>query len=129
MPVPKGTRIGGRQKGTPNHATTNAREAIARFIDGNAHRLQAWLDEIACGENGAEAAMRCFRELLEYHVPKLGRVELTGKDGGPLEVSVVRFSDPAQQVDATTVSDARLAGPGTGVPPRGLVPSPSRWQG
>lgn len=72
----------GRVKGTPNKATANAREAIARFVDGNADRLQGWLEEIAADEKqGAVAAMRCFLEVLEYHVPKLARVELTGKNG------------------------------------------------
>ena len=44
---PKGTRFGGRTQGTPNVATATAREAIARFVDGNSERLQEWLDAIA----------------------------------------------------------------------------------
>jgi predicted metal-dependent phosphoesterase TrpH len=73
----------GRQKGRPNNATRNAREAIARLIEGNIDRLQGWLDEIAI-KQGALAALRCLLDLLEYHVPKLTRAELTvGKtDGG-----------------------------------------------
>jgi len=94
MSTPKGTRLGGRQKGTPNKATATAREAIAKFIDANADRLQGWLDEIAADEKqGPRAAMECFKDLLEYHVPKLARTELTGKDGGPLSVGVIKFSD------------------------------------
>lgn len=72
-------------KGVPNKATTNAREAIARFVDGNADRLQGWLDEIA-EQQGAMAAFRCFADVVEYHVPKLARTELTGKDGGPVRI-------------------------------------------
>jgi hypothetical protein len=75
----------GRMKGVPNKATTNAREAIARFVDGNADRLQGWLDEIA-EQQGAMAAFRCFADVVEYHVPKLARTELTGKDGGPVRI-------------------------------------------
>ena len=81
----KGKKTGGRQAGTPNRATAAAREAIARFVDGNADRLQGWLDEIHA-EKGAEAAFGCFTSLLEYHVPKLQRSELTGKDGGKIEI-------------------------------------------
>ncbi len=66
----------GRQKGRPNNATRNAREAIARVIDGNIDRLQGWLDDIA-EKHGALAALRCLLDLLEYHVPKLTRAELT----------------------------------------------------
>jgi hypothetical protein len=70
----------------PNKATANAREAIARFVDGNADRLTQWLDEIYAAD-GARAAFNCFTDLIEYHVPKLARHEHTGKDGGPMVVS------------------------------------------
>lgn len=68
----------GRKPGTPNKVTANAREAIGRFVDGNAERLQGWLDEIAQTE-GPKEAFRCFSDVLEYHVPKLARTETTGK--------------------------------------------------
>ena len=48
-------------------------------------RLQGWLDEIARDE-GAKVAFNCFMDVVEYHVPKLQRTELTGKDGGAIEV-------------------------------------------
>ena len=92
MAAPKGTmppNAGkGRKKGVPNKATAQAREAIARFVDGNAERLQRWLDEIEA-DKGPEAAFKCFSDLLEYHVPKLTRAEVTGGDGGPLVVEIV----------------------------------------
>ena len=77
----------GRPKGLPNKTTVAAREAIARFVDGNADRLQGWLDEIAA-DQGPAAAFKCFADLLEYHVPKLARTELTGADGGPQELKI-----------------------------------------
>lgn len=80
----KSTR--GRKPGIPNRATTNAREAIARIVDGNAHRLQGWLDQIAV-EQGPEKAFRCFQDLIEYHVPKLARHEHTGDGGGPVVIA------------------------------------------
>lgn len=84
----------GRPKGTPNKATTQAREAIARFVDGNAHRLEGWLDQVAA-EN-PEKAFQLFQSVVEYHVPKLARSEqtVTGADGGPVEHSLkVKFGD------------------------------------
>jgi hypothetical protein len=84
----KGKKTGGRQAGTPNKATAAAREAVARFVDGNADRLQAWLDEIAA-EKGAQAAFDSFTSLLEYHVPKLQRTEVTGENGGPQKTETV----------------------------------------
>jgi hypothetical protein len=80
----KGQKGGpGRPKGLPNKSTQAAREAIAAFVDGNADRLQGWLDEIA-----AQAAFDAFSTLLEYHVPKLARQEITGKDNGPVKVQI-----------------------------------------
>lgn len=83
-----------RPKGSPNKATANAREAIARFVDGNAGRLQGWLDEIHANE-GAKEAYRCFTDLVEYHVPKLQRTELTGKDGKDLTLVQAAKNDEA----------------------------------
>ena len=83
---------GGSRKGAPNKDTKNAREAISRFVDGNADRLQVWLDEIA-KEQGPAAAFKCFSDLLEYHVPKLARTEVTGADGGPQELKITWQSE------------------------------------
>lgn len=71
-----------------------AREAIASFVDGNAHRLEGWLDQIANGDPENKVApnpgkaFELFQSVVEYHVPKLARTEVTGKDGGPQQHSV-----------------------------------------
>lgn len=93
-----GQKFGGRKKGTPNKVTQDARAAIATFVDGNAHRLQEWLDMVAHGVTNAEGeyvvkpdperAFCLFQSVVEYHVPKLARTELTGKDGGDIQTSV-----------------------------------------
>jgi hypothetical protein len=83
----KGKKTGGRIKGTPNVATANARQAIATFVDGNADRLQGWLDAIALAD-GPKAAMACFTDLLEYHVPKLARTEISSPDGSALSLTI-----------------------------------------
>ncbi|NBW18451.1 MAG: hypothetical protein EBR82_61810 [Caulobacteraceae bacterium] len=64
----------GRRKGVKNKSTQNAREAIAHDRDGPL------------------AAIKCFSDLIEYHVPKLARHEMTGKDEGPVEL-VVKWLD------------------------------------
>ena len=87
-------KTGGRTGGTPNKATQQAREAIALFVDGNAHRLTEWLDTVAYGDpehdikpNPAKA-FELFQSVVEYHVPKLARTEVTGADQGPVEMVV-----------------------------------------
>ena len=87
---PKGTHFGGRAKGTQNKATATAREAIARFVDGNSERLPEWLDAIA-QQDGPKAAFACVVDLLEFHVPKLARTELTGKDGKDLIPKIITY--------------------------------------
>lgn len=87
----KGEKKPNQGKRGPGKATINAREAIARFVDGNADRLQEWLDKIA-KEDGPKEAFKCFADVLEYHVPKLARTELTGKDGGP-QTHVYRWQE------------------------------------
>lgn len=87
----------GRPAGVPNKATGLAREAIAKFVDGNIVKLQEWLDAIAKDpKQGPFVAYTCLMNVLEYHVPKLARTELTGEGGGPLQVNIVRYSDPAK---------------------------------
>ena len=95
------TKYGGRQKGTPNKATMAAREAISEFVDGNAHRLTGWLDTVANGvkrvdpETGEEEylippnpakAFDLFQSVVEYHVPKLARMEVAGDKDNPVQV-------------------------------------------
>lgn len=80
----KRAKHGGRQKGSVNKATANAREAIARFVDGNAERMQGWLDDIAADEKqGPREAFRCMMEVMEYHVPKLARTVVVGDTDHP----------------------------------------------
>lgn len=96
----------GRPKGIPNKSTTQAREAIAAFVDGNAHQLQDWLNDVAKGvprrnakgeilydDEGnvrwiitpsPEKAFTLFQTVIEYHVPKLARQEIAGDKDAPL---------------------------------------------
>ena len=84
----KGRKPGpGRPKGLPNKATANAREAIAAFVEQQTPRLAHLLERIEA-EEGPMAAFKCIQDMVEYHVPKLARTEVTGADGGP---QVVRY--------------------------------------
>lgn len=78
----------GRAKGVPNKATANAREAIAAFVEGHTLQLDQLLAEIRQSD-GPMAAWRCIMDMVEYHVPKLARTEVTGKDGGPVAIAQV----------------------------------------
>ena len=89
----KGRKTGGGPRtGKPNKSTANAREAIAAFVEAQTPRLQQLLERIEA-EEGPLAAFRCVQDLLEYHVPKLQRTEVTGADGGP-QVIRYEWNDP-----------------------------------
>ena len=101
----EGKKTGGRVAGTPNKATAEARQAIAAFVDGNAHRLTGWLDQVAEGvkkpvkddtgevvdyeyvvpPNPAKA-FDMFQSVVEYHIPKLARQEHVGNDDKPVVI-------------------------------------------
>lgn len=66
----------GKPKGTVNKTTALAREAIARFVDGNIERLQSWLDQIAADD--PKDAFNCFKDVMEYHLPKQQRTTVVG---------------------------------------------------
>jgi hypothetical protein len=86
-------KTGGRVAGVPNKSTALAREAIAKFVDGNSHKLQQWLDEIAMNEKlGPKVAFDCFMQVAEYHVPKLARTEHTGDETKPV-VHIYKWQD------------------------------------
>ncbi len=94
MPMPKGQsgNPAGKPKGTPNRATTMAREAIAEFVEGNVDRLNGWLDQIA--EKDPKAAFDCFMDVVEYHIPKLARTEHAGDKENPINMNMkVTFVD------------------------------------
>lgn len=93
-----GYKSGGRQTGTPNKATSDSREAIGQLLDCNVHRLAEWLDSVAKGvkvirvaADGTECeeyvvkpnpakAFDMLHSLLEFHVPKLTRMQVAGHD-------------------------------------------------
>ena len=103
----------GRQVGSVNKVTLTAKLAIAEFVDGNAHRLEGWLDKVANGDvlldkdgnkvydgegnpvylvrPNPERAFNLFQSVVEYHVPKLARSEISGPNGGAIQTTMVDF--------------------------------------
>ena len=97
MTTPTTVHKGGRQKGQLNRSTTNARKAIAGFVDAASPHLLEWLSKVANGipatnelgdvlrdSQGAtrwinkpdpKAAIAATADLLEYHIPRLQRTE------------------------------------------------------
>lgn len=74
--MPKGIKYGGRQKGTPNGTTSNAKAAIEDCFEqmGGVANLVKWAKE-----NETD-----FYKII---YPKILPLQVTGNDGGPLVVS------------------------------------------
>lgn len=89
-------KTGGRRAGTPNKSTVDVRASMALLAERNVAKLEEWLTATA-ETNPAKAADLLLRAL-EYHIPKLARNELTGKDGRDL-IPEPDLSDPAVLFD------------------------------
>lgn len=102
----KGEVKPGQGKHGPPKATVAARTALAAFVDGNAHRLQAWLDAVADGvpemcdgkptgdylvKPDPDRAFTLFQSVVEFSIPKLARTELTGDGGGPIVLQLTEL--------------------------------------
>ena len=116
-----GKKTGGRVIGSTNKVTNEARQALASFVDGNAHRLSEWLDRVAEGvkvedpETGEEKyivapnpakAFDMFQSVVEYHIPKLARTEISGSDTHPIvhEHNVNVFGQLRENIKASRQS-------------------------
>ena len=92
----KNIKGAGRPAGSPNKSTAMAREAIAKFVDGNAHKMEEWLVQVANGVKNdedkfivlpnPEKAFGMLQSVMEYHVPKLARTEMVGDEDQPVKI-------------------------------------------
>ena len=86
---------GGRPKGALNRTTASVRETIARVAERRAEDVERWLIGVAA--NDPAKALDLYLRMIEYHIPKLSRAEVTGEDGGALIVKVVQFGNHAAE--------------------------------
>jgi hypothetical protein len=78
----KGKKTGGRQKGTPNKATAAVKEALTEAFDG----LGGIPALIKWGRANATEFYKLWSRLLPQ--------EVTGKDGGPIQIEPVQIYIP-----------------------------------
>lgn len=83
-----GNRGKGRPKGTPNKLTASVKEAIEAAAQGlgGGTRLEAWAREAPENE-------KAFWTVI---YPKLLPLQVTGKDGGPLQIAAVNLMTDEQ---------------------------------
>jgi len=82
------------------------RFGLTQLVEGNAERVQAWIDTIAVVD-GPKAALEMYLKLLEFAVPKLTRAEVSVEDGDKTkkaELSIPELQDiirNAQAIEGT----------------------------
>ncbi len=85
----------GRPKGAANRVTNDFRDTIRALLEGNKENVSIWLQSVADGDEKHDRrpdpyrALDLLAKLAEYAAPKLSRTEVTGQDGGPVEVSEI----------------------------------------
>ena len=88
MAVPKGTRIGGRQKGTPNKVTADLKTAFQKHEKALVKEIMA-----LTRDKDPRVRLGAVQAAFDRGWGKPAQsVELGGKDGGPLIVEIVRYS-------------------------------------
>jgi hypothetical protein len=71
----------GRPKGSLNKTTAETKEFLARISNKLGERVEEDLDLM-----DPKDRVKIWLELQEYLIPKLSRTELTGEDGGMIEI-------------------------------------------
>lgn len=72
-------KTGGRQRGTPNKATAEARNVFAAFVETNAPKAQELFERVA--KDDPAKALELLAKLAEFTIPKLSRSTIDGDLG------------------------------------------------
>ncbi len=86
-----GRKTGGRKPGTPNKVTKEAREVFRALLEKKGPELEQMIDETRATDPGKAADL--VLKAAEFCIPKLGRTEIAGDDGGPLTVLVKKYTE------------------------------------
>jgi hypothetical protein len=83
----------GRPKGALHKTTVDVRQAIARFAQDNVEQMGEWLNAV---EDPAKR-LDLYLRAIEYHIPKLGRTEISGPGGSAIQLEQIQrlIVDPA----------------------------------
>ncbi len=85
MAAPKGHKFAkGRPKGALNKRTEQWEKFSQWMLGAGLEKFQKEIQKL-----DGPALVRVMVEMMEYFQPKLARSEVTGKDGGPVEIEEV----------------------------------------
>lgn len=72
----------------------DVRKSIALIAERNIAKLENWMRRVARRDPARAADI--FLRMIEYHVPKLARTEMTGADGEELPVPTIHVHFPKE---------------------------------
>ena len=87
----------GRPAGSVNKATKTFRDTVSTLLEGNADKVQQWLETVAYGDGDQvkpdpKGALMLLAQLAEYATPKLARTEVANADDKAFQtVNKVQF--------------------------------------
>lgn len=90
-----GERRGGRKKGTPNKRTVILGSAKEAMLQEGCNPLVI-LAKAANGEIKSDLRVKAAAELAKYGWPMMTRTELTGANGGAVQMEM--FESPAERI-------------------------------
>lgn len=88
----------GRPKGAVNRVTNEFRETVRCLLEDNSQNVSKWLELVAEGDPDRDIrpdpykALDMISKLAEYATPKLARTEMTGANGGPMQISGININ-------------------------------------
>lgn len=82
----KGTKTGGRTKGTPNVVNQPLKEKFSKLLDG--YSVELMIKDLKTLEPAER--LRIVTGLAEFIVPKLQRSEVKNEDGNEITIKLIR---------------------------------------
>lgn len=87
----------GKPKGATDKETKILRETINQFVEHNTDCFQKWVDQVE--KKNPERAFEMVIKLMEFSIPKLKAIELSGPGGKDLNPLItIRLIDTADQI-------------------------------
>jgi hypothetical protein len=92
MPFEKGNKLASLQKGKPKARTQQWDNLVGWLVGDGGVAFKSKIASLSVGTELTKPEkefLEHYKDLLEYHQPKLSRAELTGKDGKDLPTPIL----------------------------------------
>jgi hypothetical protein len=105
MTFQKGNKLATVNKGRPQAKTLAWNNIVGWLVGDGGHRFKEILGTISTGGEVTKEEKEFlghYKDLLEYHQPKLARTEITGEGGGPLQIQPISYAHNPDSIQVRT---------------------------